>query len=199
VGDPSPWSALPHRWIHVQLPGYRQLPQHNTYESSQVADLPLIPIGLDDHCEWLRTHGLVHAQGGLNQYERDIQPSFVEELVLRAHIQLPKSFRRFMTHPELQSRVRSCTDCYLDPGERIVETIGSIPGHLVHFLSDSQSCSHWYLHILHRGDSACSYHQTCTVSKSKTHIGLRIPLAILNVWLANCYFVTHRACNIVPD
>ena len=59
-----------------------------------------------------------------------------------------------MTHPELQSRVRSCTDCYLDPGERIVDTIGSIPGHLVHFLSDSQSCSHWYLHILPEGDSA---------------------------------------------
>ena len=59
-----------------------------------------------------------------------------------------------MTHPELQSRVRSCTDCYLDPGERIVETIGSIPGHLLHFLSDSQSCSHWYLHILPEGASA---------------------------------------------
>lgn len=156
MDDSIPWSALPHRWIHIQLPGYRQLPQYNTYESSQLADLPLIPIGLDDDCEWLRTHGLVHAQGGLNQYERDIQPSFVEELALRAHIQLPKSFRLFMTHPELQSRVRSCTDCYLDPGERIVETIGSIPGHLVHFLSDSQSCSHWYLHILlgPRSDSA---------------------------------------------
>ena len=154
MGDSSPWSALPHRWIHIQLPGYRQLPEHNTYESSQLADLPLIPIGLDDDCKWLRTHGWVHAQGGLNHYERDIQPSFVEELALRAHIQLPKSFRRFMTHPESQSRVRSCTDCYLDPGERIVETIGSIPGHLVHFLSDSQSCSHWYLHILPGGDCA---------------------------------------------
>src|SRR5258706_6874993 len=59
-----------------------------------------------------------------------------------------------MTHPELQSRVRSCTDCYLDPGERIVETIGSIPGHLIHFLSDSQSCAHWYLHILSSGESS---------------------------------------------
>ncbi len=154
MSDSSPWSALPHRWIHIQLPGYRELPQHNTYESSQLADLPLIPIRLDDDCEWLRTHGVVQVRGGFNQYERDIQPSFVEELALRAHVQLPKSFRRFMTHPELQSRVRSCTDCYLDPGERIVETIGSIPGHLVHFLSDSQSCSQWYLHILPEGDSA---------------------------------------------
>src|SRR5258708_38763553 len=86
------------------------------YVSSQLADLPLIPIRLDDDCEWLRTHGVVQVRGGFNQYERDIQPSFVEELALRAHVQLPKSFRRFMTHPELQSRVRSCTDCYLDPG-----------------------------------------------------------------------------------
>lgn len=35
-----------------------------------------------------------------------------------------------------------------------METIGSIPGHLVHFLSDSQSCSHWYLNILPGGVSA---------------------------------------------
>jgi hypothetical protein len=104
--------------------------------------------------EWLRAHGLVHAQGGLNQYERDIKPSFVEELVLRAHILLPKSFRRFMTHPELQSRVRSCTDCHLDPGERVVEPIGSIPGHLVHFLSVHSHGRIGICHILPRGDSA---------------------------------------------
>jgi|SRR5580700_2667123 hypothetical protein len=73
---------------------------------------------------------------------------------VRAHIQLPKSFRRFMTHPELQSRVRSCTDCYLDPGERVVETIGSIPGHLVHFLSDSSHGRIGICHILPRGGSA---------------------------------------------
>ena len=150
----NPWFALPHRWVHIQLPGYRQLPEHYTYESSRLADLPPISIKLDDDCEWLRSCGQVHAQGGLNQYERDIQPSLVEQLAQRAQIELPKSFRLFMTDLDLQSRVRSCTDCYLYPGERIVETIGAIPGHLIHFLSDSQSVAHWYLHILRSGDVA---------------------------------------------
>ena len=50
--------------------------------------------------------------------------------------------------------MRSCADCYLDPGERIVETTGAIPGHLIHFLSDSQSIAHWYLHILRGGEVA---------------------------------------------
>jgi hypothetical protein len=154
LADSSPWSALPHRWVHIQLPGYRQLPEHHTYESSRLTDLPPIPIRLDNECEWLRSYGQVHAHGGLNQYERDIQPSLVVQLEQRAQIELPKSLRLFMTDPDLQSRVRSCTDCYLDPAERIVETISSIPGQLVHFLSDSQSCSHWYLHILPEGDSA---------------------------------------------
>jgi hypothetical protein len=117
-------------------------------------DLPPIPIGLDDECQWLMNHGTAYAHGGLNQYEREIQPVYAENLALGAHLRLPQSFRRFMSSFELQSRVRSCTDCYLDPGERIVETIGSIPGHLVHFLSDSQSCAHWYLHILPSDESA---------------------------------------------
>jgi len=145
---------LPQRWVHIQLPGYRQLPEHHTYESSRVADLPPIPIALDEECEWLRSHGQVHVQGGLNQYERDLEPSFVEQLAQGAKVELPKGFRLFMTDQDLQSRVRSVTDCYLDPGERVVETIGSIPGHLIHFLSDSQSCAHWYMHILPNRDSA---------------------------------------------
>ena len=30
--------------------------------------------------------------------------------------------------------------------------MGGIPGSLVHFLSDSQSCAHWYLHVLPNGE-----------------------------------------------
>ena len=150
----APWSVLSQSWLHIQLPGYRESPEHHTYEGSSLEDLPPIPIGLDEECEWLMRHGAIYGHGALNEYERDIQPALVEKLALGANIALPHSFRRFMSSPELQSRVRSCTDCYLDPGERVLETIDSIPGHLVHFLSDSQSCAHWYLHILPNGESA---------------------------------------------
>lgn len=150
----DPWSVLPHRWLHLQLPGRRNSPEHRTYEGSSLEALPPIPIELDEDFAWLMEHGTEFQASGLNQYERDIQPSQVKKMAKTAGVQLPKSFLRFMTAPELQSRVRSCTACYLDPGERIVETIGSIPGHLVHFLSDSQSCAHWYMHILSDGQAA---------------------------------------------
>lgn len=148
------WSSLSQRWVHIQLPGIRELPGYQTYEGSRLDDLPLVPIVLDDECAWLINHGTAYSRGGLNQYERNIQPAFIEELAARSNIQLPRSVRRFMTSQELQSRVRSCTDCYLDPGERIVETIGSLHGKLIHFLSDSQWCAHWYLHLLPDGASA---------------------------------------------
>jgi hypothetical protein len=157
MADSGPWSSLPHYWLHVQLPGYRELPEHHTYQGFLFEELPPIPIGLDDDCAWLMRYGTAYSGEGLNRHERafpPFPPAKVEELAAAVNLALPSSFRRFMTSLELQSRVRSCTDCYLDPGERIVETVGSIQGHLVHFLSDSQSCAHWYLHILPSGDTA---------------------------------------------
>jgi hypothetical protein len=157
MADSGAWSSLPHYWLHVQLPGYRELPELHTYEGFRLEELPPIPIELDGDCAWLLSYGTAHPGEGLNRYERafpPLPPATVEKLAGESNVVLPRSFRRFMSSPELQSRVRSCTDCYLDPGERIVETFGSIPGHLVHFLSDSQSCAHWYLHILPSGDAA---------------------------------------------
>src|SRR5262249_16816986 len=138
---------------HVQLPGIRASGPHVTYESSSYDQLPPIPIELDDDCRWLIEHGTKYS-GGLAQYERDLQPATVEKLAAERNLELPKSFRRFMSSPELQSRVRSCTDCYLDPGERVVEVTGPFAGHLIHFLSDSQSCAHWYLHVIDGGQTA---------------------------------------------
>lgn len=143
----SAWSELPRQWTSVQLPGYRQYAQPATYESFSYDKLPPISIDLDETFQWLLRYGTNHKRG-LHQYERDIQPSDVVNLAARHGLKLPQSFELFMTSPELQSRVRSCTDCYLDPGSRVVETFGLIPGHLIHFLSDSQSCVHWYLHLV---------------------------------------------------
>lgn len=119
--------------------------------------MPKIPIELNENLDWLLKYGVTQPAEGLDHIDQSAKPlpaakaiEFAEQL----SIPLPQSFRRFMASSEFQSRVRSCTDCFLDPGQRVVETVGRLPGHLIHFLSDSQSCAHWYLHILESGESA---------------------------------------------
>ncbi len=150
----NPWSALPQIWLSVGLPGFSK---ESTYQGYSFDQMPPVPIELDDDLEWLRTHGTSNPGKGLAQPEEFARPlpaAKVLDFAAQASLPLPKAFVRFMTSPELQSRVKSCTDCYLDPGQRIVTTIGSMKGHLVHFLSDSQFCAHWYLHVLNTGQAA---------------------------------------------
>lgn len=150
----NPWSALPHDWTSVGLPGFER---NSTYQSYKLEDMPPIPIALDDEFDWLVKHGTSFRGIGLDvrdEYAYPLPASEVFSFAQAAHVQLPRAFVRFISSPGLQSRVRSCTDCSLDPGQRIVETIGSLPGHLIHFLSDSQFIAHWYLHILATGESA---------------------------------------------
>jgi hypothetical protein len=150
----NPWSALQQIWLSVGLPGFHS---ETTYQGYQLEKMPAIPIKLDDDLMWLYINGTPRPGNGLDgrdEFAKPLPPATVVNLAKELNLPLPASFSQFMTSPDLQSRVRSCTDCYLDPGERIVETIGSIPGYLMHFLSDSQSCAHWYLHVLPDGRSA---------------------------------------------
>ena len=140
--------------MSVGLPGFETV---STYQGYRLEDMPPIPIELDSDLEWLRTLGTSRPGRGLDQldeYAKPLPPATGLEFARELGLSLPASFSRFMRSNELQSMVRSCTDCYLDPGQRIVETVGELTGHLMHFLSDSQCCSHWYLHILATGESA---------------------------------------------
>ncbi|HEY2468220.1 MAG TPA: hypothetical protein VGI45_10355 [Terracidiphilus sp.] len=148
------WSNLPHLWLSIGLPGFEK---RSTYQGYPLDFMPEIPIDLDEDLSWLLKNGQAHPGQGLDQWDMYAMPkpaALAIELAARQNIVLPASFRQFMTSPNLQSHVRSCTDCYLDPGERMVETIGSLAGYLIHFLSDSQSCAHWYLHVLRSGESS---------------------------------------------
>ena len=149
-----PWSAFPQIWTSIGLPGFGTV---STYQGYKLENVPAIPIKLDEALDWLRAYGTPRPGRGLDhldEYARPLHPVAATKFARQAGISLPTSFSCFMTSAELQSRIRSCTDCYLDPGERAVETVGSLPGHLFHFLSDSQSCAHWYLHVLASGRSA---------------------------------------------
>src|SRR2546423_113468 len=90
------WSDLQRVWVHVQLPGYRESGPPATYKGSSYDELPPIPIELDDDCRWLIQHGTEH-EGALDEYERDLQPADVEKLATERNLELPRSFRGFMT------------------------------------------------------------------------------------------------------
>lgn len=151
----DPWFSLPHIWLSIGLPGFDKV--STTYRGYPLDVMPKVPIALDEDLSWLNEYGQVHPLQGLDQWDEYAKPlpaAMGIELAARQNVALPRSLRQFMTSRDLQSRVRSCTDCYLDPGERLVETVGSLHGHLIHFLSDSQSCAHWYVHVLRSGESA---------------------------------------------
>jgi hypothetical protein len=119
----SVWAMLPHRWVHTDLPGYREAEGIHTYCGFAISELPPVNLDLDDGCEWLLKFGIPQLNG-LNQYEPHcLKPAMVRELARQAGINLPKSFEQFMTAPELQERVRSCTDCYLDPVSALLKRL----------------------------------------------------------------------------
>src|SRR5580704_11556196 len=111
MSDIKSWSALRQSWVHIELPGIREMAKRVTYGSFPVVELPEIPIELDDDCRWLERYGVPHSNG-LDRYEHGLDPSFVQELASEANIRLPNSFRRFMISQDRQSRIRSATDCY---------------------------------------------------------------------------------------
>jgi hypothetical protein len=81
----------------------------------------------------------------------------LEEETAPLGVTVPPSFQRFMTDPRLHARVPTCTACYLDLPERLVEPPGG-EGLLVRFLNDQQCCFLWYLRLFAGGkhDVVCA-------------------------------------------
>lgn len=62
-------------------------------------------------------------------------------------LKLPDSFLTFLKSPHLQNRVPSCTACFLDLSDRLIESSLENDGYLIRFLNDSQNVLHWYLYL----------------------------------------------------
>jgi len=142
-------------WWSFELPGYRPHPDaFATYTLFSYEDLPPILEKPDNDFEWLKSQATKEHSLFKNCYPDGSKPdlSKLARIVSDARINLPESFIIFMNSIELQKRVRSCTDCYLDVADYAVRTKGSMAGYLIHFLSDSQWVGHWYIHVDHRGN-----------------------------------------------
>lgn len=141
-------ATLRKEWTSFGLPGVRGV--QGTYGLDDRA-LPPLLRPLDDDFDWLR-----QAQPQ-PQDEWDIsgeEPLTQAYLGLRQQIEvaLPPSFDTFMLSPDLHSRIRSVTACYLQMPDFMVRTHGAEEGYLFHFLSDQQWCCHWNLYLNKNGE-----------------------------------------------
>lgn len=64
----------------------------------------------------------------------------------RLGLTLPAVFLDFLRSPQLQSKIHSCTACFVDVGPEPVKAPGA-DGYLIRFLADQQGCVYWYLYV----------------------------------------------------
>jgi hypothetical protein len=145
-------SGIKTGWWSIEIPTYR--PYQGTYSLFSYENLPPIQEHIDDDFKMLmsqpeKEHSL--AEGCYNNGEKP-DLGKLSKIAESIDLQLPKLFSTFIESIDLQKRVQSCTDCYLDVADFAIRTTGEIQGVMIHFLSDSQWCLHWYLHIQNSGD-----------------------------------------------
>ena len=140
-------------WWSFELPRYRPHPRRSTYSLFSYEDLPPISEKLDDNFEWLWSQPIKKRSllEGCASDGSTPDLSKLAEIAAEIPVRLPSPFTVFMDSTKLHHRIRSCTDCYLELPEYVVETKGRIEGYLIHFLSDSQWVGHWYIHVDHDG------------------------------------------------
>jgi hypothetical protein len=146
-------SGIKTGWWSFELPQYRPHPTPSTYSLFAYEDLPPIHEKLDGDFQWLKSLPTQVRSLAEGCYSDGSKPDLnkLSTIVTPLSVDVPKPFTTFIQSTELHARIRSCTDCYLDVADYAVKTKGAMGGHLVHFLSDSQWCGHWYIHLDNSG------------------------------------------------
>lgn len=122
-------------------------PRVGTYGQYRYEVLPKTPPEMHGDLRWL-AHA--HARDSHIGQERASELP-AATAALRANcaaigLELPQTFLHFVGTPDLQERVRSNTDCFLDVCPAAIPCRhGS--GRLVRFLADSQGCLFWYMYF----------------------------------------------------
>lgn len=122
-------------------------PLQGTYGGYDFSLLPAPPATLNGSFDWLiesehHVWNIAIEKGEENR--KSIEA--LEASAINQGLGLPTTFVTFFRSPELQKRIRSTTDCFLDLCPQAIPIPGGI-GFLIRFLSDSQGCVFWYLYI----------------------------------------------------
>ncbi|MBL8166836.1 MAG: hypothetical protein JNJ50_01695 [Acidobacteria bacterium] len=141
-------------WIAHDLPRYRDHPQPATYSLFSYDDLPDIQITSETDWQWLDSSPNQEGSLAESGYSDGSKPDLgkLSKIAAQVGFQLPISFEQFISTPAWHQKIRSCTDCYLDLADRAIKVIDADDGYLIHFLSDSQWCCHWYILVKASGD-----------------------------------------------
>ncbi len=140
---PCLWYGLP--LDNVGLGKVR--PDYGTYGGYDFSLLPSPPANLNGSFDWLLESEICDWSIATRKVEENRKSiEALEVSALNQGLNLPPSFVAFFRTLQLQTRIRSVTDCYLYLCSQAVP-IPNVKGHLIEFLIDSQGCLGWYLYI----------------------------------------------------
>lgn len=135
----------PYWWAFgLETAGVSARPTVGTYGRYEFEVLPPIPRELTGDLAWLA------GQPTPGEWSIGTEPvaelAELEAACGRLGLALPSVFLDFLRSPQLQSKIRSCTACYISVGPVPVKAPGA-DGHLIRFLADQQGCLYWYLYV----------------------------------------------------
>jgi len=152
----SPFRAA---WWSVELPGYRACDSTYCYFPYEMLP-PLDESLFRGEFQWLAPPG-DEMQATMAIYRNEAANARMAGNLNRLKasaaqlgLRLPAAFLAFMTSPELQDRIPSCTACYFDLSERIIQLPIDDGGYLIRFLNDQQGVLLWYLYLTPQSESA---------------------------------------------
>lgn len=123
-------------------------PNAGTYGRYPYDALPPLPFTLRGDFDWLiRQPSRVDSIAREKPSENRKALAALLSDATKHGVVLPPEFLLFVDSPQLQGRIRSCTDCFLDLSP-VFAPSPLADGFLLRFLADSQGCIFWYLYQL---------------------------------------------------
>jgi hypothetical protein len=123
-------------------------PNVGTYGRYPTKGLPPLPFEMRGDFRWLAGRPVRDRHVAREKPEENAEAlAALLRDASRHGVMVPREFVDFFRSPDLQQRVRSCTDCFLDLSAIYVPSPVA-DGFLLRFLADSQGCIFWYLYQL---------------------------------------------------
>lgn len=145
-------------WWAPSLQEHR--PCDGTYCVWEYASLPAIDTSLfEGNFQWLPPM-TAELRDVLAAYDRPEASAHIvqrmgaiKSAAKQMGLQLPEDFLKFMASPELQVQIPSCTACYFDLSDIIVQLPIDDGGFLIRFYNDQQDVLLWYLYLTPQSES----------------------------------------------